>query len=69
MQSMQHYKTPMNNAWTHVKMPLYKLKMPHDANTDTHKPNGTQPNQNFEKIYTKSRTPTHFRKKSPILEP
>ena len=39
--------------------------MPQGANTNTHKPNGTQPNQNFEKNFTKSRTLTHFRKKIP----
>ena len=40
-QNKQHYKTPMDNAWTHVKMPQDKLKMPHGTNIDTHRLNGT----------------------------
>ena len=46
-------------------------KMPQEANIDTYKPNGTQPNQNFEIFFTKSRTPTLFRNfpnfKKPML--
>ena len=46
------------------------LKLPQGANTDTNKPNGTRPNQNFEFFFTKLRVPTHFQKKNPqILEP
>ena len=41
-------------------MPQYKLKMPQGANTDTHRPNGTQPNQNFEKILLKKHEPNPF---------
>ena len=36
--------------------------MPHGANTATNTANGTQPNQNFEKKFTKIRTPTPFSK-------
>ena len=41
-------------------MPQYMFKMPQGANTDTHKPNGTQPNQNFEKILLKNHEPNPF---------
>ena len=60
--SMQQWTTPMKNAWTLVKMPQYMFRMPHRANTNTHRSNGTQPNHNFEKTFTKTWTPTHFRK-------
>ena len=60
--NMQHCKTPMDNAWTYVKMPKYKSKMPQGANTDTHKPNGTQPNKNFEKFLLKIKNPNPFLK-------
>ena len=36
--------------------------MPHGANTDTNIANGTQPNQNLEKNFTKIRTSTQFSK-------
>ena len=36
--------------------------MPHRANTDTNIANGTRPNQNFGKHFTKLRTPTAFLK-------
>ena len=48
MLGMQHCTTWMGNAWTHANMPKYKFKMPQGANIDTHRSNGTQPNQNFE---------------------
>ena len=44
------------------------LKLPQGANTDINKPNGTQPNQNFEIFFTKLRVPTHFQKNPQILE-
>ena len=66
---MQHYNIPMGNAWTHGNMPKYRFKMPQGANTNTHKTNGTQPNQNFEKDLPKNKVPNPFFKKSPILEP
>ena len=59
---MQHYNTPMGNAWTHGNMPKYIIKMPQGANTDTISSNGTQPNQNFEKNFPKSTFPTPFSK-------
>ena len=43
--------------------------MPHGANTDTNTANGTQPNQNFEKQFTKIRTPTPFSKIPKIRNP
>ena len=39
-------------------MPKYRFKMPQGANTDTHKTNETQYNQNFEKICPKPKFPT-----------
>ena len=57
---MQHYTTQMSNAWTYENMPKYKFKLPQGANTDTHKTNGTQPNQNFEKILPKIIVPNPF---------
>ena len=38
--------------------------MPQGANTDTHRPNGTQPNQNFEKSLVKIKNPKPFLKNS-----
>ena len=66
---MQHYNIPMGNAWTQENMPKYKFKIPQGANTDTHKTNGTQSNQNFEKDLPKNKVPNPFFKKFPILEP
>ena len=60
--SMQHCTTWMNNAWTQRNLPKYKCKMPQGAHTNTHEPNGTQPNQNLKKFWLKSRIPTLFRK-------
>ena len=57
---MQHCTTWMDNAWTHKKMPQYKFKMPQGANIDTHRPNGTRPNQNFENILLKNHEPNPF---------
>ena len=34
-------------------MPQYMIRMPHGANTDTQRSNGTQPNQNFENFSQK----------------
>ena len=59
---MQQYKTHMGNAWTHGNMPKYRFKLSQGANTDTHKSNGTQPNQNFEKNFPKTKFPTPFSK-------
>ena len=36
------------------------LKLSQGANTDSHKPNGTQPNQNFEKNFPKYKDPNPF---------
>ena len=64
--SLEHFDKHLacNTAlheWTmheHIeKMPQYKFKMPQRANTDMHRPNGTQPNQNFEKILLKKHEP------------
>ena len=44
----------------HRKMPQYMFKMPQGANTYTHRPNGTQPNQNFENILLKNHKPNPF---------
>ena len=52
---MFHCDIPMGNAWTHGNRP-------HGANTDTHKTNGTQPNQNFEKNFSKTKFPTPLSK-------
>ena len=38
-------------------MPQYKVRMPQGANIDTHRPNRTQPNQNFERILLKNHEP------------
>ena len=43
-------------------MPQYMLELPHGANTNAKIPNGTKPNQEIEKNFTKIRIPTHFRK-------
>ena len=43
-------------------MPEYMLKLPQGANTNAQTPNGTQPNQRIEKIFTKFRIPTQFLK-------
>ena len=43
--------------------------MPQGANTDTHKPNGTRPNQNFEKNLLKIKVPNPFFEKFPIQNP
>ena len=58
--NMQQITAHIKNAWTWWNLPQYMFKMPHGANTDTNIANGTQPNQNFEKICTKIRTPTLF---------
>ena len=50
-------------------MPKYKIKMPQWANTDTHKTNGTQPNQNFEKICPKTKFLTPFTKNPQFKNP
>ena len=55
---MQQCKKFMENAWTYEKMPEYMLKLPQGANTNAQTPNGTQPNQRIEKIFTKFRIPT-----------
>ena len=41
-------------------MPKYIIKMPQEANTDTIKTNGTQPNQNFENFLPKIIVPNPF---------
>ena len=64
---MQQCKLPISNARTHGYMPKYKFKMPQGANTDTQPTNGTQPNQNFEKIMLKSKFPTPF-SKNPLFQ-
>ena len=51
------------------KLPQYMLNLPHGTNTRTITANGTQPNQNFGKIFTNLRTPIHFGKIPKILEP
>ena len=38
------------------------IKMPHGTNIDTHRLNGTQPNQNFEKYLVKIMNPNPFSK-------
>ena len=38
------------------------LKLPHGANTNTNKSNGTKPNQEIEKICTKFKVPNPFSK-------
>ena len=43
--------------------------MPHRANTDTNIANGTRPNQNFGKHFTKLRTPTPFLKNPKFQNP
>ena len=50
-------------------MPQYKIRMPHGANIDTQRSNGTQPNKNFEKKFTKIRTPTQFFKNPQFSKP
>ena len=42
--------------------------MPQGANTDAPTTNGTQPNQNIGKLFTKLRNPTLFQKKIPNFE-
>ena len=43
--------------------------MPQGANIDTHKPNGTQPNQNFENFLVKIKYPNPFSKNPQFLKP
>ena len=43
-------------------MPQYMLKLPQEASTDTQTANGTQPIQEFEKIFTKNKNPNPFSK-------
>ena len=43
-------------------MPQYMLKLPQGANTDTQTANGTQPNQDFGKIFIKNKNPNPFSK-------
>ena len=43
-------------------MPQYMLELPQGANTDAQTPNGTKPNQEIEKLFTKIRIPTQFSK-------
>ena len=50
-------------------MPKYKIKMPQGANTNTHKTNGTQTNQNFEKICPKTKFLTPFSKNPQFKNP
>ena len=45
------------------------LKLPHRANTRTNIADWSHPNQRMEKIFTKIRTPTHFRKIPKIWNP
>ena len=66
---MQHYNIPMGNAWTHENMLKSRFKMPQGANIDTHKINGTQPNQNFEKICPKTKFLTPFTKNPQFKNP
>ena len=48
-------------------MTQYMFRMPHEANTDTYRSNGTLPNQRFEKNL-KNHEPQPIFEKSPILE-
>ena len=43
--------------------------MPQGANINTHKPNGTQLNQNFEIFFAENQESQSFFEKSPILKP
>ena len=43
-------------------MPQYMLKLPQGANTDAQIANGTQPNQEFGKSFTKIKNPNPFLK-------
>ena len=43
-------------------MPQYMLKLPQGASTDAQMANGTQPNQDFGKIFTKIKNPNPFLK-------
>ena len=45
------------------------FRMPQGANTDTQTSNGTQPNQNLKKKFTKIGTPTQFFESPKILKP
>ena len=42
--------------------PKYMLKLLKLANTNTHKSNGTEPNQQIEKNFTKTKVPNPFSK-------
>ena len=50
-------------------MPQYMLKLSQGANTDTQMKNGTQPNQDFGKIFTKIKNPNPFSKNPQFWEP
>ena len=50
-------------------MPKYKIKITQGANTDIHKINGTQLNQNFEKICPKTKFLTPFSKNPQFKNP
>ena len=67
--NMQQYTTPTKNAWTWWNLPQYMFNLPQGANTVTNTGNGTQPNQNFERIFTKMRTLTQFSKIPNFLIP
>ena len=59
---MQQSSQVMKNAWAKWNMPQYMLKLPQEASTDTQTANGTQPNQEFGKIFTKNKNPNPFLK-------
>ena len=50
-------------------MPQYKLKMPQGANTDAQTINGTQPNQRFWRIFTKTKNSNPISKNPQFLNP
>ena len=59
---MQHFTYHVGNAWTCENLPKYKLKFPHEANTETNTPNGIEPNQEIEKNFAKNIVPNPFSK-------
>ena len=58
--------TYKNNMWAMHEhewiLPKNMLKLPQEANTNTNKPNGIEPNQEIEKNFTKFKVPNPFSK-------
>ena len=67
--NMQQFINTMKNAWTWWNMPQYKFELPQGASTDTQTSNGTQPSQDFGKIFSKITNPNPFSKNPQFREP